>query len=118
MAGTSFALSTAGVFPVFRRAESRAAASRSPVEATATMRGTRQSYAAASSMSEVTRILSELKQGDRFTADELLPLVYEALRQLAAQRLAQEPAGQTLQATALVHEAFLRLLDRDCPQQW
>lgn len=69
-------------------------------------------------MSDVTRILSALTQGDRFAAGELLPLVYDALRQLAAQKLAQEPPGQTLQATALVHEAFLRLLDRDCPQQW
>jgi RNA polymerase sigma factor (TIGR02999 family) len=69
-------------------------------------------------MSDVTQILSAVKQGDRFAADELLPLVYDALRQLAAQKLAHEPPGQTLQATALVHEAFLRLLDHDCPQQW
>jgi RNA polymerase sigma factor (TIGR02999 family) len=69
-------------------------------------------------MSDVTRILSNLKQGDRFAADDLLPLVYDALRQLAAQQLAQERPGHTLQATALVHEAFLRLIDRDSPQDW
>jgi RNA polymerase sigma factor (TIGR02999 family) len=69
-------------------------------------------------MSDVTRILQSFKPGDRFAADELLPLVYDALRQLAAQKLAHEPPGQTLQATALVHEAFLRLLDRDSPQEW
>jgi RNA polymerase sigma factor (TIGR02999 family) len=69
-------------------------------------------------MSNVTRLLSELKQGDRFAADELLPLVYDALRKLAAQKLAQERPGQTLQATALVHEAFLRLINRDDSQQW
>src|SRR5882724_5535434 len=61
-------------------------------------------------MSEVTKILSAIEQGDPSAAEQLLPLVYEELRQLAAQRLAQEKPGQTLQATALVHEAYLRLV--------
>ncbi|MBI1913561.1 MAG: sigma-70 family RNA polymerase sigma factor [Planctomycetes bacterium] len=61
-------------------------------------------------MSEVTRILSAIEQGDPHAADQLLPLVYDELRQLAAQKLAQEKPGQTLQATALVHEAYLRLV--------
>jgi RNA polymerase sigma factor (TIGR02999 family) len=61
-------------------------------------------------MSELTRILSEVEQGDPHAAGQLLPLVYDELRKLAAQKLAQEKPGQTLQATALVHEAFLRLV--------
>jgi RNA polymerase sigma factor (TIGR02999 family) len=61
-------------------------------------------------MSEVTRILSEIEHGDPHAAEQLLPLVYDELRKLAAQRLAQEKPGQTLQATALVHEAYLRLV--------
>jgi RNA polymerase sigma factor (TIGR02999 family) len=61
-------------------------------------------------MSEVTRILSAIEQGDPHAAEQLLPLVYEELRKLAAQKLAQEKQGQTLQATALVHEAYLRLV--------
>lgn len=61
-------------------------------------------------MSEVTKILDRIQQGHPHAADELLPLVYEELRRLAAQRLAQEKLGQTLQATALVHEAYLRLV--------
>ena len=65
---------------------------------------------AASSMNEVTRILSAIEQGDPQAAEQLLPLVYDELRKLAAQRLAQEKPGQTLQATALVHEAYLRLV--------
>jgi RNA polymerase sigma factor (TIGR02999 family) len=69
-------------------------------------------------MSEVTRILSAIEQGDPQAPDQLLPLVYEELRRLAAQRLAQEKPGQTLQATALVHEAYLRLVDVDQAQQW
>jgi RNA polymerase sigma factor (TIGR02999 family) len=69
-------------------------------------------------MSEVTRILSAIEHGDPQAAEQLLPLVYEALRQLAAQRLAQEKPGQTLQATALVHEAYLRLVDVKQVQQW
>jgi RNA polymerase sigma factor (TIGR02999 family) len=62
-------------------------------------------------MSEVTRILSAIEQGDPQAAEQLLPLVYDELRKLAAQRLAQEKPGQTLEATALVHEAYLRLVD-------
>jgi RNA polymerase sigma factor (TIGR02999 family) len=61
-------------------------------------------------MSEVTRILSAIERGDPHAAAQLLPLIYDELRQLAAQRLAQEKPGQTLQATALVHEAYLRLV--------
>src|SRR5262245_58218791 len=61
-------------------------------------------------MNEVTRILSALEQGDAHAAEQLLPLVYDELRQLAAHQLAQEKPGQTLQATALVHEAYLRLV--------
>src|SRR5215475_9678047 len=61
-------------------------------------------------MKEVTRILSAIEQGDPHAAEQLLPLVYEELRKLAAQKLAQEKPGQTLQATALVHEAYLRLV--------
>src|SRR6266567_4725700 len=69
-------------------------------------------------MSDVTRILSAIEQGDPHAAEQLLPLVYEELRQLAAQRLAQEKPGQTLQATALVHEAYLRLVGADAKQPW
>jgi RNA polymerase sigma factor (TIGR02999 family) len=61
-------------------------------------------------MSEVTRILSAIEHGDPHAAEQLLPLVYEELRQLAARKLARESPGQTLQATALVHEAYLRLV--------
>src|ERR1700694_2416698 len=61
-------------------------------------------------MSEVTQILSAIEQGDPHAAEQLLPLVYDELRRLAAQNLAQEKPGQTLQATALVHEAYLRLV--------
>jgi RNA polymerase sigma factor (TIGR02999 family) len=69
-------------------------------------------------MSEVTRILSAIEQGDPHAAEQLLPLVYDELRKLAAAKLAQEKAGQTLQATALVHEAYLRLVDVDQGQHW
>src|SRR5262245_57044595 len=69
-------------------------------------------------MSEVTRILSALGQGDPHAAEQLLPLVYDELRKLAAEKLAQERPGQTLQATALVHEAYLRLVDVETPQHW
>jgi RNA polymerase sigma factor (TIGR02999 family) len=69
-------------------------------------------------MTDLTRILSALEQGDPHAAEELLPLVYDELRQLAAQRLAQEKPGQTLQATALVHEVYLRLVDVEQAQQW
>ena len=61
-------------------------------------------------MNDVTRILSAIEQGDPHAAEQLLPLVYDELRKLAAQKLAQEKPGQTLQATALVHEAYLRLV--------
>lgn len=69
-------------------------------------------------MSEVTRILSAIEQGDPHAAEQLLPLVYDELRQLAAQKLAGEKPGQTLQATALVHEAYLRLVDVEKAQHW
>jgi RNA polymerase sigma factor (TIGR02999 family) len=69
-------------------------------------------------MSEVTRILSAIEQGEPQAAEQLLPLVYNELRQLAAQKLAQETPGQTLQATALVHEAYLRLVDDGQVQPW
>jgi RNA polymerase sigma factor (TIGR02999 family) len=69
-------------------------------------------------MSEFTRILSALEQGDPRAASQLLPLVYDELRQLAAQKLAHEKPGQTLDATALVHEAYLRLVDTDRAQPW
>jgi len=69
-------------------------------------------------MSDVTRILSAIEQGDPSAATELLPLVYEELRKLAAGRLSQEKPGQTLQATALVHEAYLRLVGSDGTQKW
>jgi RNA polymerase sigma factor (TIGR02999 family) len=69
-------------------------------------------------MSDVTRILSAIEQGDRLAAEQLLPLVYDELRKLAAQRLAQERPGQTLQATALVHEAYLRLVGDDEARGW
>jgi RNA polymerase sigma factor (TIGR02999 family) len=69
-------------------------------------------------MNEVTRILSAIEQGDPQAAQELLPLVYDELRKLAAQRLAEEKPGQTLQATALVHEAYLRLVGAQKVQPW
>jgi len=68
-------------------------------------------------MSDVTRILAAIEQGDVRAADKLLPLVYQELRQLAAQRLSKESPGQTLQATALVHEAYLRLVGSE-EQNW
>jgi RNA polymerase sigma factor (TIGR02999 family) len=69
-------------------------------------------------MSDVTGILSAIEQGDPHAAEQLLPLVYDELRKLAATRLAQEKPGQTLQATALVHEAYLRLVDVDKAEHW
>jgi RNA polymerase sigma factor (TIGR02999 family) len=69
-------------------------------------------------MNDVTRILSAIEQGDPRAAEQLLPLVYEELRKLAAAKLAQEKSGQTLQATALVHEAYLRLVGVEMPQLW
>jgi RNA polymerase sigma factor (TIGR02999 family) len=69
-------------------------------------------------MSDVTRLLSAIDQGDPHAAARLLPLVYDELRKLATQKLAHEQPGQTLQATALVHEAYLRLVDTDTGQHW
>src|SRR5262245_24857962 len=69
-------------------------------------------------MTEVTQVLSRIEQGDPRAAEQLLPLVYQELRQLAAQQLGHEKAGQTLQAAALVHEACLRLVDVDKVRQW
>jgi RNA polymerase sigma factor (TIGR02999 family) len=69
-------------------------------------------------MNEITRILSAIEQGEPAAAEQLLPLVYDELRKLAAQKLAQEKPGQTLQATALVHEAYLRLVDTERAQHW
>jgi RNA polymerase sigma factor (TIGR02999 family) len=69
-------------------------------------------------MSEVTQVLSAIERGDPHAAEQLLPLVYDELRQLAAQRLAHEQPGQTLQATALVHEAYLRLVGVGRAQRW
>ena len=69
-------------------------------------------------MNDITRILSAIERGDPQAAEGLLPLVYEELRKLAAQRLALEKPGQTLQATALVHEAYLRLVGGDQARDW
>ena len=69
-------------------------------------------------MSDVTRILSAIEEGDPSATEQLLPLVYEELRKLAAQKMAQEKPGQTLQATALVHEAYIRLVDVEKAQHW
>lgn len=69
-------------------------------------------------MSDVTRILRQIESGDPAAAEKLLPLVYDELRKLAAQGMAQEQPGQTLQATALVHEAYLRLVDTEQAPQW
>ena len=69
-------------------------------------------------MSHVTRILSAIEHGDPRASEQLLPLVYEELRRLAAQKMAQEAPGHTLQATALVHEAYLRLVDSDQAEHW
>jgi hypothetical protein len=73
---------------------------------------------ASTSMIDATRILSDIEQGDAHAAGELLPLVYQELRKLAKVKLAQEKPGQTLQATDLVHEAYLRLAGAHRPQQW
>ena len=69
-------------------------------------------------MTDVTRILSAIEQGDPNAAEQLLPLVYDELRRLAAQKLAHEKPGQTLQATALVHEAYLRLVGGEAGAHW
>ncbi|HMF14685.1 MAG TPA: ECF-type sigma factor, partial [Gemmataceae bacterium] len=73
---------------------------------------------ALANMDDVTRVLSAIEAGDPQAAERLLPLVYDELRKLAARKLAHEPPGQTLQATALVHEAYLRLVDVDNAQLW
>ena len=69
-------------------------------------------------MADVTQILSKIESGDPSAAEELLPLVYDELRKLAAAQMAQEKPGQTLQATALVHEAYLRLVDIEKAKHW
>lgn len=69
-------------------------------------------------MSDVTRILSQIESGESAAAEQLLPLVYDELRKLAAQRIVHEKPGQTLQGTALVHEAYMRLVDVDKAQHW
>jgi RNA polymerase sigma factor (TIGR02999 family) len=69
-------------------------------------------------MTDVTQILSQIEQGDSNAADQLLPLVYDELRKLASAKLANEKPGQTLQATALVHEAYIRLVDVEKAQYW
>ena len=69
-------------------------------------------------MNDVTRILSQIESGDATAAEQLLPLVYDELRKLAAAKLARERPGQTLQPTVLVHEAYVRLVDKGQPQQW
>ncbi|HEV3084183.1 MAG TPA: ECF-type sigma factor, partial [Gemmataceae bacterium] len=69
-------------------------------------------------MSDVTKILKPIEEGRTDAAQELLPLVYDALRRLARERIAQEKPGQTLQATALVHEAYVRLVDQEQVQRW
>src|SRR6186713_2414837 len=69
-------------------------------------------------MSDVTHILSQIESGDPSAAEQLLPLVYDELRKLAAAKLAQERPGQTLQATALVHDAYVRLVDVEQAQHW
>ena len=69
-------------------------------------------------MSDVTQILQQIESGDPSAAENLLPLVYEELRKLAAARMSQEQPGQTMQATALVHEAYIRLVDTERAQHW
>lgn len=69
-------------------------------------------------MSDVTQIIDAIARGDEHASEQLLPMIYQELRNLAASKLAQEPPGQTLQATALVHEAYVRLVDSEQQQQW
>jgi RNA polymerase sigma factor (TIGR02999 family) len=69
-------------------------------------------------MNDVTRVLSAIEKGDPKAAEQLLPLVYDELRRLAAQRMARETPGQTLDATGLVHEAYVRLVDTEQAQHW
>ena len=75
-------------------------------------------YFKATPMTDVTRILSAIEEGDAQAAEQLLPLVYEELRKLATAKMVQEKPGQTLQATALVHEAYVRLVDGEKVQHW
>src|SRR5436190_15159310 len=75
-------------------------------------------HSTALAMFDVTRILSQIEQGDPRAAEKLLPLVYDELRKLAASKLAQEKPGQTLSATALVHDAYIRLVDVEKAQNW
>ncbi len=77
-----------------------------------------EQHAPACQHPDVTRILSRIESGDPSAAEQLLPLVYDELRKLAAAKMAQEKPGQTLQATALVHEAYIRLVDQTMPQRW
>ena len=77
-----------------------------------------QNGATSKTMSDVTQILSQIEQGDASAPELLLPLVYDELRKLAAAKLASEKPGQTLQATALVHEAYMRLVDVQKAQHW
>lgn len=69
-------------------------------------------------MTDVTQILSQIEQGDKLASERLLPLLYDALRRLAAAKLANEKPGQTIQATALVHDAYVRLVGGDQPAEW
>lgn len=69
-------------------------------------------------MNDITRILVAIRDGDGQASEQLLPMIYQELRKLAASKLAQEPAGQTLEATALVHEAYIRLVDSEEKQKW
>jgi RNA polymerase sigma factor (TIGR02999 family) len=89
-----------------------------PAEEPSTTLSPTDAAAAEGSAGDVTQILSAIEQGDDQAAEQLLPLVYEELRKLAAARMAREKPGQTLQATALVHEAYVRLVDVDKAQHW
>jgi RNA polymerase sigma factor (TIGR02999 family) len=82
------------------------------------LKSTPQGGIIAATMNEITQVLERIQNGEPSAAEVLLPLVYEELRKLAAQRMAQENPGHTLQATALVHEAYLRLVDTDQRQHW
>lgn len=75
-------------------------------------------YSKGAPMTDVTRIVSAIEQGDPLAIEQLLPLVYDELRTLAAQKMAQEAAGQTLQATAMVHEAYIPLVHVEKAQHW
>src|SRR3954449_7811574 len=94
------------------------AARRSERRGTGTRRGGGSEPPGPSTMNDVTRILSAIEQGDPRAAERLLPLVYDELRKLAARRLKREKPGQTLQATVLVHEAYVRLVEGQEAQRW